>query len=83
MQPSSRESIEKRLIEELATILGRELQADDVARPLHELGVDSMSLVELLVAVEKEFGIRLLELGVTSADLQTVRNLAAAIHREG
>ena len=81
MQPSSEEQTIARLVDELEAILGCKFEAGDEDRPLHELGVDSMSLVELLVAIEKEFGLKLLDLGVTSDDLRTIRGLAAAIRR--
>jgi acyl carrier protein len=81
MRPFSMEDIQERLRMELQTILGRELEASDDNRPLHELGVDSMSLVELLVAIEREFDLRLMESNVTSEDLRTIRGLAAVIHR--
>ena len=83
MPPCSIENIKRRLREELETILVRKLEEGNDDRPLHELGVDSMSLVELLVVIEKEFGLRLVESGVTSEDLRTVEGLAAAIHRAG
>ncbi len=81
MRPSDMENTQARLRTELETILGRELEAGDEDRPLHDLGVDSMSLVELLVAIEREFGIRLMQSNVTSEDLRTISGLAAAIHR--
>ena len=81
VQSDSIETTRRRLVAELETILGCKLEAGDHGRPLHELGVDSMSLVELLVVIEREFGVRLVESGVTSEDLRTVEGLASAIHR--
>ena len=81
MPPHDLESTKARLAKELGTILNRTLSAEDETRPLHELGVDSMSLVELLVAIEREFGVRLMETKLASEDLRTLLGLAAAIQR--
>jgi len=81
MRPSAMEDTQTRLRTELEIILGRKLEAGDDNRPLHALGVDSMSLVELLVAIEREFDLRLMESNVTSEDLRTIKGLAAVIHR--
>lgn len=56
-------------------------RADDVApdRCLHELGLDSMGLVDLLVFVEKRFGVSLLAAGVRQDDLASLAALASKI----
>lgn len=81
MQESTIEGTQTRIRKELETILGRTLDVGDEQRLLHELGVDSMSLVELLVAIERAFGVRIVETGVKSEDLRTIQGLASAIHR--
>jgi len=75
----STEEIRSRLIEELETILARDLSKDDAEKPLHELGVDSLSLVELFVSIEKRFGVKLMESGLTKDDFQSIDALASAI----
>lgn len=67
------------LIEELETILARDLSKDDAGKPLRELGVDSLSLVELFVSIEKLFGVKLMESGMTKDDFQSIDALASAI----
>ena len=74
------EDIGRRLREELETILARPLAEGDEQRPLHELGVDSIGLVELLVAIEREFKMPLLEAGLAADDFRTLARLAEVIH---
>lgn len=47
--------------------------------PLHDIGVDSLSFVELLVRIEKVFSVNLMESGLTREDFQTVQALGASI----
>lgn len=81
MHESTIESTRTRLRKELETILGRTLDVGDEDSQLHELGVDSMSLVELLVAIERIFDIRLVETNVSSENLRTIQGLASSIHQ--
>ena len=74
--------IEAKLIQELATILNvtpADIQPDV---PLAELGVDSMSFVEILVFIEKTFDLRLIESGLTRENFATLHALAACIHEK-
>ncbi len=49
--------------------------------PLAELGFDSMSLVELLVAIERHFGVKLMEHGISPEDLKSLETLARRVHQ--
>ena len=49
--------------------------------PLASLGFDSMSFVELLVSVEKKFGVKLMELGMSQDDLKSLETLARRIQQ--
>ncbi len=49
--------------------------------PLAALGFDSMSFVELLVAVERHYGVKLMELGMSPEDLKSLETLARRIHQ--
>jgi acyl carrier protein len=70
--------IEQALLKEITIILGgTEVTVD---KPLHELGLDSMGFVELLVFVEKKFGLKLVDSGLARDNFRTVRILAASIH---
>ena len=75
--------VEKRLAEETAAIL--DLQPEEILpdTPLEELGMDSLSLVALLVFVEKNYGVNLVKAGLGNEDLRTVGALAACICRAG
>lgn len=74
--------IENILISEVAAISAS--NADDVAVdvPLHDLGIDSLGFVELLVAIEKRFELKLIEIGLTRKDFETIKALAQCIIRE-
>ncbi|MGE8066738.1 SDR family NAD(P)-dependent oxidoreductase [Pseudomonas sp. NPDC089569] len=65
------------LKQEISEILRMPTNKLDGSRPLHELGLDSLMSVELVVAVEERFGIRLpvMELGESS----TISRLAVRI----
>ncbi len=73
--------IEKTLIQEVATILGVDSSAISPNTPLHTLGIDSFSFVELLVFIEKTFNLKLIESGLTKEDFQTLHLLASYISR--
>ena len=71
--------IELRLTRELASILSVDESAIKPDTPLHSLGVDSMSFVEILVFIEKTFHLRLIESGLSREHFATLRSLAACI----
>jgi acyl carrier protein len=73
--------IESRLIKQLCAILLTEPAKIRSDEPLHKLGVDSLSFVELLVFIEKEFNIKLMESGLNKEDFKTVHSLASSIQR--
>jgi acyl carrier protein len=75
------QEIETTLIGEIAAILARQPASIRADAPLHTLGVDSMSFVELLVFIEKKFGLALIESGLAREDFETVRALAASISK--
>lgn len=71
--------IEKRLVRQMAAILSVDIADIKPDEPLHTLGVDSLSFVELLVFIEKEFKIKLIESGMTRDDFRTIHSLAQCI----
>jgi len=73
--------IEDRLIREVAAILSREPAEIDPAKPLPELGIDSLGFVEMLVFIEKAFALNLVESGLSQEDLRTIRTIAQRIAR--
>ncbi len=75
------QEIENTLIAEVAAILARDASSIRPDTPLHTLGVDSMSFVEILVFIEKKFGLALIESGLTREDFETIRALASSISK--
>jgi acyl carrier protein len=73
------EEIEDKLRQGIASITSREKSSIAMETPLHEMGIDSLSFVEILVFIEKTFNLRLIELDLTKKDLETVHALASFI----
>jgi acyl carrier protein len=74
--------VEQKLIQEIATVLAVDPATVRPDVPLAKLGMDSMSFVEILVFVEKAFGLKLIESGLTRQDFETVRAMAARISEQ-
>ena len=74
--------VEEKLICQLAAILSADRKKIKPEVPLHTLGVDSLSFVELLVFIEKEFSIKLMESGLQAEDFKTISSLASCISRQ-
>lgn len=70
-----------RLTAEVAALLRRPVGDIQPERPLHELGLDSMTFVELMVFIEKQFGVNPLEAAISQHDIETLGRLAACVHR--
>lgn len=75
------EDIQDTLIRGLATITTRDAADFDPDKPFHELGIDSLGFVEILVFIEKNFKLELIASDLTKKDFETVRTLAASIQR--
>jgi len=73
--------IEKKLIEGIAAITGKDPSVIKTDVPFHTLGIDSLSFVELLVFVEKTFTIQLIGTDLTKKDFETVQALASFISK--
>jgi acyl carrier protein len=76
----SLQQTEDKLINQVAAILSIDSQKIKPEAPLASLGVDSLSFVELLVFIEKEFKVKLMESGLTGEDFKSIRSLAKRIH---
>lgn len=81
MSLGSANQIEEKLISRLSSILSVDSATLKPELPLHALGVDSLSFVELLVFIEKEFKVKLMESGMTKDDFRTIRSLAKCISK--
>ena len=76
------EEIEARLVACVAGILDRPAESIDAAAPLHTLGIDSLNLIALLVAIERDFGVNLMESELSRVDFETLQRLARSVHAE-
>ncbi len=75
------QGIENTLLEGIAAILSAEKNTLAADRPFHELGIDSLGFVEILVFIEKTFKLQLIQADLTRKDFETVRSLASFIHK--
>jgi len=75
------EEILEVLLHETDIILsGRNGKASPSAS-LASFGFDSLSFVELLIAIERNFNVKLIDAGIGPEDLKTLEALARCIHR--
>lgn len=51
----------------------------DATTDLYNLGMDSMTIMQLLILIEEEYGVALPECGLTRQNFTTVRQLARLI----
>ncbi len=75
------ETIKEKLIDQIALSIGEEpsnIQSDML---MHELGMDSLGLVELFVFIEKEFKFNLMESGISQEDIMKIDSLAQSIDK--
>ena len=81
MSPKEFDEIVKILVRETEIIFAGQPVKISPDAPLASLGFDSMSFVELLVSIEKNFKVKLIEVGMRREDLKTLETLARCIHR--
>jgi len=75
------QDIESTLLEGIASIISAEKASLAPDRPLHELGIDSLGFVEILVFIEKTFKLQLIQADLTRKDFETARSLSSFIYR--
>lgn len=73
------EEISKKLIQQLTETTGMDRREIAEHDPFHEIGIDSLILVELFVFIEKEFDVDLMESAITHENIQSVATLAEGI----
>ena len=73
------QEIEDKLIQGIATILSEDKSSLATDIPFHELGIDSLGFVEILVFIEKTFNLQLIESNLTRKDFGTIHSLASFI----
>jgi len=70
------QEIEAKLVQVIATITGQEPAEISPDKPFHELGIDSLGFVEILVFIEKNLKLQLIASQLNRKDFETVRALA-------
>ena len=76
------QDIELKLIQGISSITNKDASAVGLDKPFHELGIDSLGFVEILVFVEKTFKLQLIASDLTRKDFESIRTLAAFIGRK-
>lgn len=76
------QDIEKKLIQGISSITNTDVSAVDPDKPFHDLGIDSLGFVEILVYIEKTFKLPLIATDLTRKDFETIRSLASFISRK-
>lgn len=71
--------VEKKLIQGIASITNRDPGEISPATPFHELGIDSLGFVEILVYIEKTFNLQLISSALTRKDFENIHLLAKLI----
>lgn len=81
MHQKTLQQVEEILAQEVSSILGLDEEKAPIDEPLDALGMDSMAFVELLVAIEQQFQLKLMRSEMRREDLRSIRALAARIQR--
>ena len=82
MPKENAETIEKELLQEISTLLSTAPASLDPEKPLHELGIDSLGFVEILIFIEKRFKLKLIDTGLNRESFRTIRALAQCTSQE-
>lgn len=75
----NKEEISTILKNEISIILNVDTETVNVDTPLHDLGFDSLSFVDLLVSIEKQFKITLMETDLRKDDFKNIATLSERI----
>ncbi len=73
------QEIQDKLVDEISMILSIETESIDVNKPLHSMGLDSLSFVELLVSIEKSFNLKLIDTSLSKEDFSTINSLSQCL----
>jgi acyl carrier protein len=74
--------IENILLRGISAVTGRDVSDIAPDMPFHDLGIDSLGFVEILVYIEKTFKLQLISSDLTRKDFETVHSLASFISRK-
>jgi acyl carrier protein len=73
------QEIEDTLIRGISAITDRDASSVAPDVPFHELGIDSLGFIEILVFIENTFKLPLIASDLTRKDFETIHALAAFI----
>jgi acyl carrier protein len=73
------QEIENTLVRGIASIANQDESAIVPDKPFHDLGIDSLGFVEILVFIEKTFALPLIASDLNRKDFETIRSLASYI----
>ncbi len=76
------QEIETKLIDGISSITNRDRAEIAADRPFHDLGIDSLGFVEILVYIEKTFKLQLIASDLTKKDFETIHSLASYIAKK-
>lgn len=74
------QEIEQSLLQGISSITNQKESAISPSVPFHDLGIDSLGLIEILVFVEKTFKLPLIAADLSRQDFETIHALASFIH---
>ena len=75
------EDVVAQLKERIAFLLDKDVGTISGDQPLHEMGLDSIAFVDLLVFIEKQFNLALASSGLNQEDFASLNGLAQRIVR--
>ena len=73
------QTIETDLRNEIAALLGRDEGEVSADTSLESLGIDSIRLVEILIFIERQYGVRLMDAGLDRESLRSPASLARRV----
>jgi acyl carrier protein len=76
------EDVKNTLIQGIASIISKDVSEVAADKPFHELGVDSLGFIEILVYIEKTFKLQLIAADLTKKDFETIQSLASYISKK-
>ena len=75
------QEIENALIQGIASIKNTDQAELDPNCLFHDMGIDSLGFVEILVFIEKKFNLQLIASDLTKQDFESIHRLALFISR--
>ncbi len=76
------QEIETKLIDGISSITNKDRAEIAADKPFHELGIDSLGFVEILVYIEKTCKLQLIASDLTKKDFETSQSLASYIDKK-